>query len=218
MSRKPMLQLALDTLTIEEAISNVQKVRDYIDIIEVGTILISSVGKSAISILKATFPEKIIIADGKVADAGSIFGKMFFGQGANYVTAICAAEPQTMSELLKVGQEIDVKNEVQVELTSNFTWEQAQQWRDHHITQAVWHRARDAQAAGVKWGQKDLDSIRKLVDLGFLVTVTGGVELEDIKYFKDLPIYIFIAGRSIRDAKDPAAAAKAFKDEFNKYW
>lgn len=218
MSKKPMLQLALDTLTIEEAIANVNQVREYIDIIEVGTILISSVGKSAIAILKAAFPEKIIIADGKVADAGAIFGKMFFGQGADYVTAICAAEVPTIKELVNIGQSLNSKSEVQIELTSNFTWEQAAQWKTAGATQAVWHRARDAQASGVKWAQKDLDAVGKLVDLGFLVTVTGGVALEDIKFFKDYPIHIFIAGRSIRDAQDPALAAKQFKEEFDKYW
>nr|WP_318024428.1 hypothetical protein [Mycoplasmopsis caviae] len=32
--------------------------------------------------------------------------------------------------------------------------------------------------------------------------------------FKDIPIFIFIAGRSLRDAENPELAAKAFKDEF----
>nr|WP_318034355.1 hypothetical protein [Mycoplasmopsis agalactiae] len=44
------------------------------------------------------------------------------------------------------------------------------------------------------------------------------MELEDIELFKDIPIYIFIAGRSLRDAENPELAAKAFKDEFAKYW
>ena len=57
-----------------------------------------------------------------------------------------------------------------------------------------------------------------LCDMGFKVTVTGGVTVEDVKLFKDLPIYIFIAGRAIRDAKNPVDAAKMFKNEFAKYW
>lgn len=218
MVKKPMLQIALDTLTIEEAIENVEKVRDYIDIVEVGTILINSVGKEAVSILKKVFPEKIIIADVKVADAGKIFGEMFFGAGARHVTAICAAEHQTMKELLKVGKEYNIKNGVQVELTSNFTYEQAKLWRSVDIVQAVVHRARDAQAAGAKWNNETLEIVRKLIELGFKVSITGGVEKEDIKFFKDFPIYIFIAGRSIRDAADPAQSAREFKEEIAKYW
>lgn len=214
----PKLQIALDNLTTEEAIASAKKAAKYIDVIEVGTILISSEGKSAISQLKAAFPDKIIVADGKIADAAKVFGKMFYESGADYTTLICAAEIATVSELVKLANDYQQGKEVQVEMTSNFTWEQAQAWKDVGVTQVVWHRARDAQAAGQKWGQKDIDSVARLANMGFKVTVTGGVDVEDIKLFKDIPIYIFIAGRSIRDAQDPEQAAKAFQDEFKKYW
>ncbi len=87
---KPMLQIALDNLTIEDAIASAKKVEKYIDVIEVGTILIASEGKKAIKALKEAFPNKIIVADGKIADAGKVFGKMFFENGADFTTCICA--------------------------------------------------------------------------------------------------------------------------------
>ncbi|UUD36569.1 3-keto-L-gulonate-6-phosphate decarboxylase UlaD [Mycoplasmopsis citelli] len=214
----PLLQIALDNLTIEEAINSAQKAAKYIDVIEVGTILLASEGKKAIAELKKAFPDKIIVADGKIADAGKVFAKMFFESGADYTTAICAAENATMEDLVQYSQTFGNGKELQVEMTTNFTWEQVQSWKQAGVPQVVWHRARDAQAAGVKWGQKDIDTVKKLADMGFKVTVTGGVAVEDIKLFKDIPIYIFIAGRSIRDAADPQAAAKEFKDEFKKYW
>ncbi|OYD26447.1 3-dehydro-L-gulonate-6-phosphate decarboxylase [Mycoplasma testudineum] len=215
---KPMLQVALDNQDVESALKVAKEIRKYIDVIEVGTILISSEGKNAIKKISDEFKDKIIVADGKVSDAGKIFGHMFYKQGATFVTAICAAETSTMKVLLDTAKEYGNDKSVQVELTTNFTWEQAKEWRKVGIDQAVWHRARDAQAAGVSWGKKDLEAIKKLCDLGFKVTITGGVELEDIKLFKDYPIYIFIAGRSIRDAKNPELAAKAFQDEIAKYW
>ncbi|MDZ7293602.1 3-keto-L-gulonate-6-phosphate decarboxylase UlaD [Mycoplasmopsis pulmonis] len=218
MNKRPMLQIALDNLTIESAIEDAKKASKYLDVIEVGTILISSEGKKAIKEIVKAFPDKIIVADGKVADAGKIFGQMFFSQGAHFTTAICAAEVETMAQLLAVAKEYDPNNDVQIELTSNFSWDQAKSWAQRGIKQAVWHRSRDAQAAGAKWSKNDLDSIKKLIDLGFKVTVTGGIEVDDIKFFKDLPIYIFIAGRSIRDAKNPEQAAKDFQDEIRKYW
>ncbi|CAT04950.1 Probable 3-keto-L-gulonate-6-phosphate decarboxylase [Mesomycoplasma conjunctivae] len=216
----PLLQIALDNLTIEEAIKSAKKAQKYIDVIEVGTILLASEGKKAITELKKAFPDKIIVADGKIADAGKIFGKMFFDEGADFTTAICACEVPTIKDLVELASSYKTKRckEIQVEMTSNFTWEQVDDWYDAGATQVVWHRARDAQASGVKWSQKDIDIVAKLAQKGFKVTVTGGVEVADIKLFKDIPIYIFIAGRSIRDAKDPELAAKEFKDEFKKYW
>lgn len=216
--QRPLLQIALDTLTIEEAIENVQKIREHIDVIEVGTILINSVGKEAVSILSRVFPEKIIIADVKTCDAGSIFGKMFYERGAKYVTATCAAEVETMIALQKEGKKISSENEVQIELTSNYTSDQVEKWHQAGIEQIIIHRARDAEKAGVKWTKENLDQVQMFADKGFKVSVTGGITKEDIQFFKGLPIYIFIAGRSIRDAADPKAEAKAFKDEIAKYW
>ncbi len=218
MKTKPMLQIALDTLTIEDAIENVKKAEEYIDVVEVGTILITSCGKAAVKALSDAFPKKIIVADNKIADAGEVFAKMLFDNGAQFTTCICAAETPTIKKTLETAKKYNEKNDVQIELTSHFTFEQAKEWRSIGIEQVVYHRSRDSQAAGVNWGEADLSKIKKLCDMGFKVTVTGGVAVEDIKLFKDLPIYIFIAGRSIRDAKDPKAAAKAFHDEFNKYW
>lgn len=67
---------------------------------------------------------------------------------------------------------------MQIELTGYWTWEQAQQWRDAGIQQVVYHRSRDAQAAGVAWGEADITAIKRLSDMGFKVTVTGGLALE----------------------------------------
>nr|WP_318034123.1 orotidine 5'-phosphate decarboxylase / HUMPS family protein [Mycoplasmopsis bovis] len=44
---KPMLQIALDNLTIEDAIASAKKVEKYIDVIEVGTILIGFRGQKS---------------------------------------------------------------------------------------------------------------------------------------------------------------------------
>ncbi|MGZ9414336.1 3-keto-L-gulonate-6-phosphate decarboxylase UlaD [Mycoplasma sp. AC157] len=214
----PLLQIALDNLTIEDAIKSAKKAEKYIDVIEVGTILLASEGKKAISELRKAFPDKIIVADGKIADAGKVFAKMFFESGADYVTAICAAENATMDELVKLSQTYGKNKELQIEMTTNFTWEQVENWKKSLVPQIVWHRSRDAQASGVNWGQKDIDTVAKLASMGFKVTVTGGVTVEDIKLFKDIPVFIFIAGRSIRDAENPELAAKEFKDEFKKYW
>ena len=73
---------------------------------------------------------------------------------------------------------------MQIELTGYWTWEQAQQWRDAGIGQVVYHRSRDAQAAGVAWGEADITAIKRLSDMGFKVTVTGGLALEDLPLFK----------------------------------
>ncbi len=103
--------------------------------------------------------------------------------------------------------------EVQIELSDGWTWDQASQWRRIGIDQAIIHRSRDAEARGnLTWGAADFDNIRQLADMGYRVTVTGGVKSTDIQLFAGLPIFIFIAGRSIRTASDPAGAARELQD------
>ena len=108
--------------------------------------------------------------------------------------------------------------EVQVELYGNWTEEQAQEWLDNGIHQVVYHQSRDAKFAGQTWGEHDLNEVKKLIDMGFKVSVTGGVKPDVLKLFNGVDVYTFIAGRAITQAKDPHAAAQEFKDEINCIW
>lgn len=54
--------------------------------------------------------------------------------------------------------------------------------------------------------------------MGFKVTVTGGLALEDLPLFKGIPIHVFIAGRGIRDAASPVEAARQFKRSIAELW
>ncbi len=117
---------------------------------------------------------------------------------------ICCADINTAKGALDVAKEFN--GDVQIELTGFWTWEQAQAWREAGIQQVVYHRSRDAQAAGVAWSEADISAIKRLSDMGFKVTVTGGLALEDLPLFAGIPVHVFIAGRSIRDAASPVEA------------
>ena len=132
--------------------------------------------------------------------------------GADWMTVICSATIPTMKAALK-----EVK-ELQVELYGDWTFDHAKAWKEAGITQAVYHQSRDALLAGETWSDSDLEKIKKLTDMGFRVSVTGGLELDTLKLFKDINVFTFIAGRSIRDAEDPAKEARRFKEEIAKYW
>lgn len=54
--------------------------------------------------------------------------------------------------------------------------------------------------------------------MGFRVSVTGGLDINTLKLFEGVNVFTFIAGRGITEAEDPAAAARAFKDEIRRIW
>lgn len=145
----PMLQVALDNQTLSHAYETTRLIAEEVDIIEVGTILCVGEGVRAVRDLKALYPHKIVLADAKIADAGKILSRMCFEANADWVTVICCADINTAKGALDVAKEFN--GDVQIELTGFWTREQAQEWREAGIQQVVYHRSRDAQAAGVAW-------------------------------------------------------------------
>ena len=212
MMRIPKLQIALDHNELEHALADAVNVGEIVDIVEVGTILCLQEGKKAISCMRSLFPEKIIVADTKCADAGGTVAKNVSDAGADFMTVICCATLATMKAAKK-----EVK-ELQVELYGDWTFEQAQQWRVAGIKQAIYHQSRDALIAGETWGKKDLNKVKKLIEMGFDVSVTGGLTVDTLSLFKGIQVYTFIAGRGITAADEPEKAARAFKNEIHRIW
>lgn len=209
---RPTFQVALDNQSLPSALEDVRQVGDIVDIVEAGTVLIYQEGIQAVKALRALFPDKILIADVKCADAGGTVAKNLREAGADWMTCISAATIPTMKAAAK---EI---SEVQVELYGNWTKEDAQGWYDAGITQAIYHQSRDALLAGGSWGEKDLNRVKMLVDMGFRVSVTGGLTPDKLQLFEGVNVFDFIAGRAITQADDPRKAAQAFHDEIVRLW
>lgn len=214
----PLLQVALDETSLEDAVKSVKQYGHVIDIVEVGTILHYAEGAKATSVLRQMYPNKILLDDIKGADAGKTLAEICFKAGADTMTAICSADTNTMIAMLKVAKSYGENKDVQVELYGDWTFEHAQNWIDAGLTQVVYHRSRDAELAGKKWSNDDLSKIAKLIEMGLKVTITGGLNVEDLVLFQDLAIHCVIAGRSIRGAVNPEQAALDFKTEIARIW
>lgn len=209
---KPNLQIALDHHDLEGALADVVKVGESVDIIEIGTILCLQEGHKAISCVRSMFPHKRIVADTKCADAGGTVAKNVSDAGADWMTVICCATIPTMEAAKK-----EVK-ELQVELYGAWTFEQAEQWHNIGIKQVIYHQSRDALLSGETWGDKDLLKVKTLIDMGFQVSVTGGLDVDTLKLFEGISVYTFIAGRGITSSEKPAEKAQAFQEEIIRIW
>ncbi|MGL4367338.1 MAG: 3-keto-L-gulonate-6-phosphate decarboxylase UlaD [Brevinemataceae bacterium] len=214
----PLLQLALDNTSLEDVLESTRILVSELDVIEAGTVLMTTAGTQALRALRALYPDHIIVSDIKVADAGGLLAKTMIGEnGANWMTVICAAPIATFETALNEAQKYP-NGDIQAELFGNWTFEEATEWRKIGIKQAIYHRGRDAQAAGQTWGEIDIQKIARLAKMGFEVSVTGGLEISDLRLFKGIPVKAFIAGRTLRDAVDPIVEARGFKDEMAKWW
>ncbi|WP_204276679.1 orotidine 5'-phosphate decarboxylase / HUMPS family protein, partial [Klebsiella aerogenes] len=80
-----------DNLSMAAAYDTTRLIAAEVDIIEVGTILCVAEGVRAVRDLKALYPDRIVLADAKIADAGQILARMCFEAHADWITVICCA-------------------------------------------------------------------------------------------------------------------------------
>ena len=208
---KPKLQLALDMFDLPAALSPLQKAHKHIDIVECGTILCLSEGMRAVRAIKSLFPDKVILADVRIAEAGGIISRMCFDAGADWVTVVSGAAPASAEVVLKEARSRG--RDMQIELSDGWTWEQVEAWRTLGVGQIITKRSRDGEAKGeLSWQDGDLKIIQRLHAMGYKVSVAGGVTAKDVARFEGVPVYAFIVGRAIYGVDDPAGAAEAFQN------
>lgn len=112
----------------------------------------------------------------------------------------------------------EFNGDVQIELTG-WTWEQAAEWRAAGIGQVVYHRSRDAQAAGVaeEAGISAPSNAWRIWALKSPSPVDWRWKIYRFSLKASLST-AFIAGRSIRDAASPVEAARQFKRSIAQLW
>ncbi len=214
--KKPLLQIALDNTSLENAIKSLQGgVDEAIDVIECGTILICAEGARVIKTLRALYPNKKLVADFKIADAGSTLGGLILDGEPDYATVICSAHPNTMKAVKDEADKRGRGTQVQIELYGNWTFEDVESWKAMGITQVILHHSRDCKSG---WTPNEISTLKKLCDTGMEVTATGGIGYDDLELFKGLPLFCFICGRSIREAADPKAEVLRMKARIEELW
>lgn len=214
----PRLQVALDALDLPGALGPLQKAAPHVDIIECGTILVLCEGYHAVRAIRALFPDKPILADVRIAEAGSKIARLAFEAGADLVSCVAGASLTTIEQVCDVAAEFD--GEVQVELADEwYDADRARAWREAGVRHVIVKRSRDREAAGdLSWKDEDMDRVDELAAMGLTVTITGGVSAEDLPAFAGRSVGIVIAGRAIVGAADPAAAARRLRRTLDEVW
>ena len=217
MSTIPMLQFALDFITLPPAIAIASKTAPHVDIFEIGTPLCKAAGIEAISAVREVCPDNLILADFKTPDVGWLEAKMAFDAGADLMTVIGGAPMATVESALKTANEYG--KEVLMELTGvRDIIAYAKEWRQVGVEWMVYHRGWDEEASNRQWSQSDLDTVQRLIDMGFKITVTGGITAETLPFFQNLPVNAIITGRAIHAAEDPVSSAMNIRSTIARLW
>ncbi len=200
------LQLALDDLSLEEAIALVARVREHIDIIEAGTPLIYGYGMEAVRALKARFPEKQVLADMKIMDSGAWETEEAMTAGADYVTVLGVSEDATVRNCLETatryGRGVVVDMICVPDLPGRI-----RQLEALGVQGLAVHTGVDQQAAG----RTPLDDLRLMTACAqrAKISVAGGIRPDTVAEYAAYRPEVVIVGGGILHAPDPVAAAAA---------
>ena len=203
------LQLALDTFDLETALALVEKVRDCVDIIEIGTPFLLEYGMAAVRRFRRAFPDKTILADAKIMDAGALEAGAAFEAGADIVTVLAVTDSLTMAACVETANRFGGRIVADMICVADIPAKVAalEALGVHGI--AV-HTGVDQQRAG----RSPLDdlSVIKACAKHAEVSVAGGIRLETIPAYAALAPDVLIVGGAIGAAPDPVMAARRIRE------
>lgn len=199
------IQLAVDRVSIEEAIDIIEKTDCYLDIIEIGTSLIKDFGLESIRRIKQKFPNSIILADIKTIDEAAYEFEAAYKAGADIATVMGAASLETIKICKRVANEYGKEYMIDLLETSQEKQETLKQFNDAILCV---HLPSDMGGEGL---ESLIESVLiKLSDFPNLA-VAGGVSISNINSIKKANFKIVIIGGAITKAENISEMAKKFK-------
>lgn len=197
------LQFAIDTLSTEKALELASAAAAHVDILELGTPLIKSEGRSAITALKKAHPDKVIFADLKTMDAGELEADLAFDAGADLVTVLGAADDSTIAGAVKSANARG--KGVVVDLIG--VADKAERAKEVVALGAEFvevHAGLDEQALE----GYSLDALLRAGEAsGVPFSIAGGVNLSTIAAVRDSGARVAVVGGALYGAPDVSAAA-----------
>ncbi|OHQ29794.1 3-hexulose-6-phosphate synthase [Staphylococcus sp. HMSC067F07] len=199
------LQLAIDLLNKEDAAELANKVKDYVDIVEIGTPIVINEGLPSVQHLNDNIDGVKVLADLKIMDAADYEVSQAVKFGADIVTILGVAEDASIKaavdEAHKHGKQLLVDMIAVQDLEKR-----AKDLDDLGADYIAVHTGYDLQAEG----QSPLESLRKVKSVisNSKVAVAGGIKPDTIKDIVAENPDLIIVGGGIANADDPVEAAK----------
>jgi 3-hexulose-6-phosphate synthase len=207
MTERPKLQVAIDTLTVEEAVALAASLRAVVDIIEAGTPFIKRFGISVVAQLREVSGLPIM-ADLKIADGGPFEAQLAVDAGASYVTVLATAADATVAGVVEVAHAggLAVVSDL---LGVHDLAHRVGQLERLGVDYLGVHAGTDARLAGGtdllnEIGIVDATSTMPLV-------IAGGLNANTVPGVLAYRTAVVVVGSAIAGATDPVAAAQAIR-------
>lgn len=206
------LQVALDLQSTQAAISMLEKVGKYVDIIELGTPLMISEGTQVIKTIKELYPNKILFSDIKIMDGGSIMADIVFKAGADMVSVLAQANNETIKDVIETAKKYNKKVLVDMCAVKDITSraKEIEQWNPDYICVHVGYDVQNT-------GTDPVEEVKKLTGIKCEKAAAGGIKLATFEEACKSDIDDIIVGGGLFNEKNPEETAKKMYQILNKY-
>jgi 3-hexulose-6-phosphate synthase/6-phospho-3-hexuloisomerase len=216
-NHSPLLQVALDLESMDQALQLASEVAPYVDIMEAGTPLIKSEGIRVVQALKNAHPDKLICADLKIADAGYLEVRMAAKSKANIVTVLADAYNITIVETLRAAHEFKVDIMADLIMSRKPAKRLREivdlNYKDTKLQYSLVHSGLDRQESRHS-PLSEIDSVAHIQNRPKLA-IAGGIGESEIPKLRSLPLEIIIVGGAITRAENPKDVAREIRKLIN---
>ncbi|PTJ29028.1 3-hexulose-6-phosphate synthase [Staphylococcus simulans] len=203
------LQLAIDLLNKEDAAELANKVKDYVDIVEIGTPIIYNEGLPAVQYMDENIDGVKVLADMKIMDAADYEVSQAVKFGADVVTILGVAEDASIKAAVEEAHKNDKQLLVDMIAVQDIK-QRAKELDEMGADYIAVHIGYDLQAEG-KSPLDDLHTVKSVIK-NSKVAVAGGIKPDTIKDIVAEEPDLVIVGGGIANADAPVEAAKACRD------
>lgn len=206
------IQVALDLFTTEETLKILEEVAEYVDIIELGTPLMISEGSRVITEVKEKYPDKIVFADIKVMDGGSVVPEVAFKAGADMVSVLAVAEDNTIKATIDTSKKYNGKVLVDMCAHPDISKrsQEVDKWNPDYICVHVGY---DIQSTGAD----PIEELKKLKDVNSLKAAAGGININTFEHALESDVDNIIVGGGIYNHENPKQVAKEMREMLEKH-
>lgn len=210
---KPLLQIALDSINLDEVFHTAELVQGYVDILEIGTVLLKKEGVRIVEKMKRLYPNTLICADTKTVDLGKLEAQVMFESGADMISVCGLASEATIT--LAIHEARMRQKKVLIDLIGlGDSYRQIKRFTYLQPDYLTVYTGIDERSTENDLFQK-VEIISQISPIP--LAISGGVQLDDISYLLIFNPAIIIVGAAITTSADPKIMAKKFWERINSH-
>lgn len=206
------IQVSFDMPDLEKAVSIAQQIEPYVDIFEIGTVLMFHHGVGAIEYFRKQFPGKTLLADTKIVDRGALIATLFANTGADWITVMAGTGKEVIHSTCSAAHNRSMRVMLDL-LDSSSLGQSALEAKNRGVDALLFHQAHDEDEGALSF-LDTWESVRGNTTLP--IFISAKITRENSATIYTLQPDGIIVGHSITEAENPAQEAAFFHDKFNR--